>query len=99
MVNKKTAKQYFEELRKLVKKCPRGYKLAYDIDKGLFMTPDSMSNFNHGSNGSASAMLITVGGNYTPHKADTDGYTVIVAEPIGQEYIDLAAFSCDAIIE
>jgi hypothetical protein len=96
---KEKAKQYFEELRKLVKKCPKGYKLGFDIDKGLFMAPDNYSNFNHGESATAPAMLITVGGNYTPHKSDTDGYTVIVAKVIGMEYIDLAAVSLDAIIE
>jgi hypothetical protein len=99
MINKqKKAIEYFAELKKMVKKCPRGYKLVYDIDKGLFMVPEN-SEFNHGSSSHAPAILCSVGMSYNPHKADTDGYMVYVAEPIEQANVDLAAVSSNAVIE
>ena len=97
-MNKKVkAKLYFEELRKLIKKCPKGYKLIYDIDKGLFMVPES-AKFDHGSSCSGSLVSINAG-NYHPGKSNSDGYMVIVANEIEQAYIDLAAASSNAEIE
>jgi len=97
MDKKEKAKIYFEELRKLVKKCPKGYKLIYDIDKGLFMVPQN-AKFDHGSSCDASLIVVNAG-NYHPHKSDSDGYVVIVAKEIEQEYVDLAAASGRAEIE
>ena len=97
-MNKKVkAMLYFEDLRKLIKQCPKGYKLAYDIDKGLFMTPEN-SDFNHETSSGAPAILCSVGMSYNSHKSDEDGYMTIVANVIGQEYIDLAACSSNAEI-
>ena len=93
----KRAKAYFEELRKLIKKCPRGYKLLYDIDKGLFMSPEK-ADFDHGSDSNGSLMVINQG-HYRPQKDSSDGYLVVVAEVIDQRYVDLAALSCNAVTE
>lgn len=98
MNKKEKAKIYFEDLRRLVKKCPKGYKLCYDIDKGLFMSPED-SKFEHGVSGNAPAILCSVGMSYNPHKASSDGYMIVVADEIDQRYIDLAALSSNAEIE
>lgn len=98
MNKKEKARIYFEELRKLIKKCPKGYKLVYDIDKGLFMVPE-LSEFNHGSSSTAPAILCSVGMSYNPHKNDSDGYMVMVAREIDQNLVDLAAVSSNAEID
>jgi len=98
MTKKEKARNYFEELRKLIKKCHKGYKLVYDIDKGMFMVPE-LAEFDHGSSHSAPAILCSVGMNYTPHKSDTDGYMLMVAREISQDYVDLAAVSSNAEID
>lgn len=98
MKNHKKAKLYFEELRKLIKKCPKGYELNFDIDKGLFMCA-SNAEFNHGAPYEAPpAALCSVGASYNPHKKDTDGYMEIIADPISLEYVNLAAYSSNAQI-
>ena len=94
MNKKEKARLYFEELRKLVRKCPKGYELIYDIDKGLFMVPEK-SDFDHGSSSSGSLISINMG-HYNPGKNSSDGYMVIVAREID---ISMAAASSNAEIE
>ena len=95
MNKKEKAKLYFEELRKLVRRCPKGYELFYDIDKGMFMVPKD-AEFDHGSSCNGSLVSINLG-HYRPSKNGSDGYMVIVANGIDQ--INLAAASDNAVIE
>lgn len=97
MTKKEKARLYFEELRKLIKKCPKGYNLFYDIDKGLFMSPEN-ALFDHGSDHNTSLTVINAG-NYHPNKSDTDGYMLLVASEISQELVGLAAVSSNAEID
>lgn len=92
------ARNYFKELEKLIKKCPKSHFLVYDVDKGLYMIPRE-SVFDHGNDYSPTpAILCSVGMNYRPTKSETDGYMKIVSEPISQKYVELAAVSCNAEI-
>lgn len=97
MTKQEKAKQYFQELKTLIKKCPKGYILAYDIDKGLFMSPRE-AGFDHGSDSGGSLIVVNMG-NYRPQKHTSDGYMVKVAEEIDQRFVELAALSSNAEIE
>ena len=95
MTKNEKARNYFKELEKLIKKCPKSHFLVYDVDKGLYMIPRE-SDFDHGEHGTAPAILCSVGMNYRPTKSETDGYMKIVSDPISQKYVELAAVSCNA---
>ena len=95
-IKKEKAKAYFEQLRKLINKCPKDYELIYDIDKGLYMVP-KYCEFDHGHSSGAPAILCSVGMSYKSNKSDSDGSMIIVSE--GIDIVGLQAVSSNAVIE
>lgn len=97
MTKKEKAKQYFKDLSKMIKKCPKGYRLVYDSGKAELFMVNLSGEFVDTDSGSGSTMCITVGGNYTPTKLESDGHMLIVDD--GIDTVSLEAVSNKAIIE